>query len=153
MSAPNREQVYAALFSFVQNALTGSPTPAVTVSRVPQHYANVSVDLMPAVYQVQKGEAVVRKRGLNAKYEFTSELLIYAVGTQDGVTPASTAINNILDTIDTALSPTPVPDNTQHLGLFGIVEHAWIEGKVEIYEAILNQISVAIVPIHILCTG
>jgi hypothetical protein len=153
MSGFGREQVYAALFSFVQAALTGSPTQAVTVSRSAKHFEDVPTDMMPAVYQLQRGEQVQRKRGLNEKVTLRAELLIYTAGTQDGATPASTAINNIIDTIDNALAVGTMPANNQTLGLPGVVEHAWIEGNIEIFEAILLNISVAIVPIHILCTG
>jgi hypothetical protein len=154
MSAFGREAVYAGLFTFIGAALEGSPTPAVTVSRSAQHYSKVDpLSQMPAVFQLQKGEQVVRKRGLNEKVTLMAELLIYTAATQDNSTPASTAINNIIDTIDNALSANIAPNNNQTLGMPEVVEHAWIEGKVEIYEGILLNISIAIVPIHILCTG
>lgn len=156
MNGVIREQVYAALFSFVQKALSAGSHPVVTASRVPRHFSDVDTFAeMPAVFQLQKGEQSARRRGLDARVTLMSELLVYTAASQDGVTPASTVINNILDTLDNALSPPNVPDHTQHLGLPGVVEHAWIEGKVEIYEAILKGIpaSIMIIPIHILCTG
>jgi hypothetical protein len=154
MSAFGREAVYAALFSFIQSALTGSPTPAVTVSRSAQHYSNVDPQSqMPAVFQLQKGEVAVRKRGLDEKVTLSAVLLIYTAASQDGEVAASTAINNIIDTIDNALSTGLAPENNQNLGLPEVVQHAWIEGKTEIYEGILLNVSIAIVPIHILCTG
>lgn len=150
---PFREQVYVALFGFIQQALTASPTPAVTVSRSAQHYSKVPQDNMPAVFQLQKGENFTRKRGLDPKNVLSAELLVYTAGSEDGAVAASTAINNIIDTIDAALSVDTMPDNNQTLGLPDIVQHAWIEGRIEIYEAILVQTSIAIIPIHILCTG
>jgi hypothetical protein len=149
----NREQIYAALFTFVQKALTGSPTPAVTVSRSAKHYSAVPQENMPAVFQLQKGEQFMRKRGLDEKVILKCELLVYTAGTNDPDIAASTQINNILTTIDSALLSGIMPDNNQTLGLPDQVQHAWIEGNVEIYEAILVETSIAIVPIHILCTG
>lgn len=158
MSAINREQVYTAFKSFLNAALNpaASPIPAVTVSRSVKHYKDVDAAQMPYCGILQKGEQVVRKRGLDAKVTLQAVLLIYTQGSPDGPdggTPASTVINNILDTLDNILDPDALPGNTQQLGLPGIVEHAWIEGKVEIYEAILVSTSIAIVPIRILCTG
>ncbi len=153
MSGFGREAVYAALFAFVQEALNSAGFPAVTASRSAQHYSNVGAESMPAIFQLQKGELVIRKRGLDEKVTLQCELLVYTAGSQDGVTPASTAINNIIDTIDTALSSDTTPENNQNLGMPDVVQHAWIEGKVEVFEAILVNTSIAIIPIHILCTG
>lgn len=153
MSYFSRETVYAALFSFVQKALTGSPTPPLTVSRNAKHYTAVPQAEMPAVFQLQKSESVIRKRGLDGKFTLKAVLLVYTAGSNDDTVAASTAINNIIDTLDNALSTGIMPDNNQTLGLPGVVQHAWIEGNVEIYEAILVNISIAIIPIHILCTG
>lgn len=148
-----RETVYAALFSFVQKALTGSPTPPVTCSRNAQHYTAVPPDMMPAVFQLQKSESVIRKRGLDGKFTLKAVLLVYTSGSNEPDIAASTAINNIIDTIDNALSTGIMPDNNQTLGLPEMIQHAWIEGNIEIYEAILVNTSIAIIPIHILCTG
>lgn len=154
MSAFGREAVYAALEATLAKALTsGTPALAVTVSRKAQHYSDVPAENMPAVFILQKGEQAVRKRGLDAKVTLQAVLLVYTVGSDDPGVAASTQINNILDTLDNVLDPDALPGNTQQLGLPGVVEHAWIEGKVEIFEAILVKTSIAIVPVHILCTG
>ena len=153
MSAFGREAVYAALFSYVQGALTASPTPAVTVSRVPVHYSAIDASQMPAVYQMQKGESIVRKRGLDSKYTLRVDLLVYTAGSSDSTVPPSTQINNIIDTIDAALSVKLGPENNQTLGLPNVVQHAWIEGDVQIFEAVSAtglSTSVAIIPVHIL---
>lgn len=146
----SREPIYAALFALVDGAATSAVTPAQTVSRVTKHYTQSGP--MPAVYQLQKGELATRKRGFPAKFLFKVELLLYTQGSADGLTPASTAINNIVDAVEAALAPAPGPGtNNQTLG--GLVEHCWIEGAIETYEAILVQTSITIVPIHILVTG
>lgn len=154
MSAISREAVYAALETFIQKALS-APTfaKAVTVTRKVQHYSAVQPAQLPYVGILQKGETAIRKRGLDAKLTLQCVLLVYTQGSNSPDVAASTIINNILDTLDNVLDPDSLPGNTQQLGLPGIVEHAWIEGKVEIYEAILVDKSIAIVPVHILCTG
>jgi hypothetical protein len=154
MSAIGREQIYVALEAFLQKTISAAQyAEAVTVTRSVKHYSEVSQALMPYVGILQKGESAVRKRGLDAKVTLQAVLLIYTNGKKIPGVAASTIINNILDTLDNVLDPDALPGNTQQLGLPGIVEHAWIEGKVEIYEAILVDTSICIVPVHILCTG
>jgi hypothetical protein len=153
--ALDRELVYSTLFSFMQAALQAQTAVTInTISRTAVHYIQVDPRVeMPAVYQLQRGEQVVRKRGLGSKIQLQSEYLIYTAQTEDG-TPPSTAINQIITALDAALQAPVNPDNTQHIGLPGIVEHCWIEGKIEIYEVVLDGIpcSISIVPIHTLCT-
>lgn len=150
----DREQIYAALFVTLQTALTGIPTPPVYMSRKAVHFTVAAQNLwFPSVFVLEKSETTVRKTGLPYKLTMECELLIYSAPTSNDSPPPSTAINNILTTVDRTLSGPP-PMDVQNLGLPGVVEWCRIEGKTEIYEALLDgiQSSVCVVPIRILAT-
>lgn len=148
----NRETVYAALFSKLQGIATSAGIK--TVSRHVKHYADVPAAQRPAAYQFQKGETWKRVRNFPPVITLKAEWLLYLnANPTNNLDIASKAINNILDAVEEALAPPISPDNNQTLGLPNIVQHAWIEDGVEIYEGVLLDTSIVIVPIHILCSG
>jgi hypothetical protein len=149
----NREQIYAALFTKLQGVQSAGA--ALTVSRHVKHYGDVPIEQRPAVFQFQKGEQWKRLRGFPPVITLKAEWLAYiAANPDDPTTVSSTAINNLIDAVENALAPSPVaPNNNQDLGLPDVVQHAWIEDGVEVYEGVLLDTSIVIIPIHILCSG
>ncbi|MEI6730059.1 MAG: hypothetical protein WCL30_02270 [Pseudomonadota bacterium] len=137
-----REQIYAALFALASNS-----AGFVTKGRKLIDFQDVAPSQMPALFQLQKnesynqvGEGVPPNRTLNV------ELYVYASVPNDQDTP-STALNNLIDSIEAALAPNILTGN-QTLG--GLVSHCYIKTNIEIYDGILGQKAVAIIPIEIL---
>lgn len=148
----NRELVWAALFTKLQGVAAAAGFK--TVSRHVKHYADVTAAQRPAVYQFQKGESWKRVRNFPPVITLKGEWLAYLNANPDNPQDiASTAINNLLNACEEALAPPVAPDNNQTLGLPNIVQHAWIEDGVEVYEGVLLDTSIVIIPIHILCSG
>jgi hypothetical protein len=135
------ESIYAALFATVSTA-----APFVTASRRLRHWSDVGPAEQPSLFLVQKSETVQRRKGLPPKWTLSVDLFVYARAPDD-VTPAATVLNPLIDSIESALAPA-TPSATQTLG--GLVEHAWISGKIETDEGVLGGQAVAIVPIEIL---
>jgi hypothetical protein len=136
-----REPIYAALFATLSTA-----APFVASSRRLRHWSDVGPAEQPSLFVVQKSETVQRRKGLPPKWTLAVDLFVYARA-PDEVTSAATVLNPLIDAIESALAP-PSPTATQTLG--GLVEHAWIAGKVETDEGVLGGQAVAIVPIEIL---
>lgn len=95
-----------------------------------------------------KGE---QKQRLPAKWELTADLYIYVWCADKTISPG-TIINPLVKNIGDAIDPDP-STGIQDLGLPGLVSHCWIEGDVEIFEGLLGEKAVAIVPVKILATG
>ncbi len=136
-----REPIYAALFATLSAA-----APFVTSSRRLRHWSDVGPAEQPSLFLVQKSETAQRRKGLPPKWTLAVDLFVYARAPDD-VTSAATVLNPLIDAIESALAPTS-PTTTQTLG--GLVEHAWIAGKIETDEGVLGGQAVAIVPIEIL---
>lgn len=145
----SRESVWAAVFSAWSTPLLASGALA-TASRVVRHFSEVDRALMPAAYQLEKGEQWKRVRGMPPAIQMRGEILVYAVSAQnDDSNPQSTPINNILDSLQNSLGDVS-PDNNNTLAQTPGVQHIWIEDGVQIFEGILVNTSIAIVPVHIL---
>jgi hypothetical protein len=136
-----REPIYAALFATLSAA-----APFVTSSRRLRHWSDVGPAEQPSLFLVQKSETAQRHKGLPPKWILAIDLFVYARAPDD-VTSAATVLNPLIDAIESALAPA-TPTATQTLG--GLVEHAWIAGKIETDEGVLGGQAVAIVPIEIL---
>lgn len=141
----NREAVYLALFNKL-SAIKGIKTS----SRILLHWADVSPNQQPALFQAQVSQTAQQVTGFPTKYILTAKVWVYTHRDTNGVIPI-TQLNNILDLIDNALKPTSSPTNKQTLG--GLVEHCWIDGSIETDEGTLGNQSIAIVPISILITS
>ncbi len=137
----NREAIYSALFARIATA-----APFVTIGRRLRHLSDVSAAEQPALFMVQKSELAHRTRGLPPKWLLNVELFVY-VHSPDDLTSPATVLNPLLDAVETALAPTGA-DDTQTLQ--GLVDHAWIAGKIETDEGALGGQAVAIIPIEIL---
>ena len=75
------------------------------------------------------------------------ELFVYISTAADPTVAPSQVMNPLIDAIEAALAPDPT-SLVQSLG--GLVDHAWIAGKIESDEGLLGDQAVAIVPIDIL---
>jgi hypothetical protein len=138
----NREAAYAALFARIAS------TPGlVTASRRLRHWTDVAHTEQPALFQVQKRETVTERRGLPPVRRLSVELYLFASVNGDRGTAPSQVLNPMLDAIEAALLP-DAGHAVQTLG--GLVEHAWIAGRIETDEGVLGDQAVAIVPVEIL---
>jgi hypothetical protein len=136
-----REPIYAALFATVSGAAS-----FVTSSRRLRHWSDVGPAEQPSLFVVQKSETVQRRKGLPPKWTLSVDLFVYARAPDD-LTPATTVLNPLIDSIESVLAAA-APTATQTLG--GLVEHAWISGKIETDEGVLDGQAVAIIPVEIL---
>jgi len=141
----NRETIYAALFAKV-SGIAGVKSS----SRRLKHYQDVSPADQPALFQRQVNEDFIRARGLPIKLNMKAELYLYVNTAGDSAVAPSTILNPLVDAIDAALAPSPGPENTQTLG--GLVSHCWIGGAIEIFEGVLGDQAVVIIPIEMLAT-
>jgi hypothetical protein len=94
-----------------------------------------------------------RPSGLPDKIILEAQLWIYANGGQNPDAVPATQLNALIDAVEAALAPTPVfagsfPQNVQTLG--GLVQHCWIEGKLEKYSGWTNGQAIAVVPVRML---
>lgn len=124
MINPTREQVAVALFNLFANLEIFE-----TVSRRPALWDN-SVQ-MPALYMGSTQDDYVYEHGTAAppKITLVYDCLLYINATDPNVIP-DTVMNNVIDAVESALTPSngPAPGAVQTLG--GIVNHAWIEGQI-----------------------
>lgn len=144
----SREQIWSTLFQMWSVPCLANGL--VTASRSVVHYINVDHALMPAAYQFQKGESWKRVRGLPPAIVLKGEILLYADSPiPNPQVPQSTILNTMLDIIQSTLGDAS-PDNNQTLQNTPGIQHVWIEDNVQIYEGVLVNTSIVIIPIHIL---
>ncbi|MGH7093764.1 MAG: hypothetical protein ACREFB_09550 [Stellaceae bacterium] len=141
----SREPIYAALFDLVSGA-----APFVTVERRLRHWSDVAPTEQPALYMTQKAEtASVKALGAPVVWTLSVELYLY-VHSSDPYQAPATILNPLVDAVEAALAPAAVT-GLQDFGLPGMVQHAYIAGRIETDEGVLGDQAVAIVPIEILC--
>ena len=139
---PSRETIIQALFELVLTATTFN-----TSGRRLLLWSKVAS--FPALFIQSTGTHYPPRepRGIPPKRTITAELWVYTdVGKDPNANPEQ-ALNNIIDTIETALAP-GINCIAQTLG--GIVSHAWIEGEIEQFPGVLDGIAKAIIPVKIL---
>lgn len=144
----NSETIYQALF----NRLSGIDG-FVTTSRRLKHFNNVAPDARPALFITQGNQTEVPVKGLDAKVELEAEVYIY-IHENDPAIPPSVQLNQMIDQVRAKLTPDH-PDMCEYQTLGGLVEHCWIEGTIEVFEAVegmLDDQGIAIIPIRILTT-
>lgn len=142
----NSEAIYQALF----NLLSGVDG-VVTTSRRLKHFNAVPEEQRPALFITQGNQQEVPVKGLDPKVQFEAEVYIY-IHESDQSIPPSVQLNGMIDKVRTAIAPN-FPDICEYQTLGGLVEHCWIEGTVEVFEAVENMIDgqgIAIIPIRIL---
>ena len=134
-----REAVYSALYAKVSSA-----AGFVTKSRRAEHWEDVPQGMQPALFMLQRSETPALVAGLNPVWTFTVEFYIYAHTQGDQAIVPASIINPLVDAVSNALAPDAV-SNKQTLG--GLVQHAWIDGSIEVYEGILGDQAVAVIPV------
>lgn len=140
----NREEIFGALFAKLEAIRVAGAV--VTASRRLRHIEDVSPSEMPAVFQVQQDEAWNARNHLPTVKTFTVDWWMY-VHEPDTTLPASIKLNNLMDSLDAALGQEGPGLDLETLG--GSVYNAKFHGAVEIYEGILGDRAMAILPIRI----
>ena len=143
MSKPTREAVFAALF-----AKLAGITALKTSSRTLKSIQDMNLEELPAAFQTQGKQVLLFKGSTPTLNDWTASWIFYA-SSNDAVC-ASTVLNDLVDAACSILSP-PTGNNRQTLG--GIVEYATIVGDIEIFEGLLGDKAIAIIPIKIVLGG
>ncbi|MEI1694867.1 hypothetical protein V8P53_05940 [Acinetobacter baumannii] len=144
------EAIYQALFERLSINVEGLKT----VSRRLRHFNNVLPDERPAMFITQGNQQEVPVHGMDSKVELAAEVYLY-IHEADRAKPPSSQMNIFIDRVREAIKPDH-PDFREYQTLGGLVEHCWIEGTVEVYEAVENMLddqAIAIIPIRILTTN
>jgi len=144
----NSEAIYQALF----NRLSGIEGVKTTSRRL-KHFNHVAPEERPALFVTQGNQTEVPVKGLDAKVELEAEVYVY-IHESDPTIPPSVQLNQMIDHVRAKLAPDH-PDMCEYQTLGGLVEHCWIEGTIEVFEAVENMLDdqgIAIIPIRILTT-
>jgi len=147
-----REQIYSALFALLQGAANFK-----AVGRVWVPSNKLDPPQLPALFMVENNEhAMQTAPGRPAKWLLDVDVVIYARNEGESQAPGAesyipeTGLNNLLDAAESALAPAAAT-NVQSLG--GLVQHCWIEGKIEKAAALQGATSMAVVAVRVLTTG
>lgn len=143
------ESIYLALFNRL-SSIEGF----VTTSRRLKHFNHVQTEQRPALFVTQGNQLEVPVKGLDAKIELEAEIYIY-IHESDVTIPPSIQLNQMIDKVRKAIAP-DFPEICEYQTLGGLVEHCWIEGTIEVFEAVENMLDdqgIAIIPVRILTTN
>jgi hypothetical protein len=135
------EPIYTALFALL-TPLKNSGKFAVTSRRL-QHVNDYDVSNMPACFQNQTGAGSQGGKTGLPRNRLTVDWYVYLPA---GDETAATKLNEYVGYLAGALAPT-TPGTKQTLG--GLVEDCYIEGNIEMYEGVLHDRAVIIMPIVI----
>ena len=138
-----RETIYAALF-----AKLAASASFVTTSRRLKAWSDVSPIEQPALFLAQRSETATTVARQPTKWRLDVDVYLYVNTGGDPAVAPSTILNPILDAIVAAMGPDNGATNLATLG--GLVQHAWIEGKIQPDEGVLGDQALAIVPISLL---
>lgn len=144
MSA-SRESVYAALFAILQNAYAWQ-----TVSRRLQNVQDMQPEQLPAAFQLQGPQKLTYQGDTPTTGEWQAHWLLYAYSADTTVAP-STQLNAMIDAVLAALKPGAGPVQRNTLG--GQVEYAAAEGEIDVFEGVLGDRAIAVIPIRIQVPG
>lgn len=143
MSA-SRESVYTALFAILQGAYAWQ-----TVSRRLQNVQDMQPEMLPAAFQLQGAQQLKYEGSTPTVQTWEAQWLLYSYSADPTVAP-STALNAMVDAALAVLAaPSPLQKNT----LGGLVEYAAADGSVDIFEGVLGDRAIAVVPIRIVVPG
>lgn len=141
----NFEPIYQALFDRLKLA-----TGVKTASRRLKHWTDVPAKDQPALFTSQGGEAPEQVRGMPPKWRLTVDVYVYVTVPSEKTAPA-TLLNPILGAVRDAMAPSEGVDRINRVqSLGGLVSHAWINGQIEVYDGVLGDQAVAMIPIEIL---
>lgn len=140
-----RDQVYAALFDLLKQ------TPGFSSywrRFVP--LKQLSSAQRPALMMRQVNENVTGMFGAPSKYKLLIDVLILASTPASPINSVpSSILNPLIDAIETQLQPT---NDVYRLALGqSNISRVWIEGLIEIEEAISDDVSIAMIPIVVVC--
>lgn len=138
------ETVFAALFA----KLSGVATFGISGRRL-VNVQDVNPEQFPAAFQLQGKQTSRFQPNAPSVLTLRATWALYTFQT-DKTAPQSTPLNLLLDAVRTAMLP-PAGQVRQTLG--GLVEYAAIDGDVEIFEGVLGERAVALVPITLVMAG
>jgi hypothetical protein len=140
-----REWIYGALWELAAGAASFT-----SANRRLRHWADVAPAEQPALFMSEKGGAAVMKAlGAPIVWTLYADFYVYVHSSDPYLAPAM-LLNPLLDALEAALAPSPAT-GIQNLGLPAMVQHAYIQGKVETDEGVLGDQAIAIVPVAVLC--
>ena len=143
MNNASREAVYSALFAKLQ-----AVPNLKTVSRRLQNVQDVQPENFPCAFQMQGEQAnKYSGTGVPTVYTWKCDWLLYSYSDDPTIAP-STALNALIDAAVAILAP---PFGKQTLG--GLVEYCAIDGNIQVFEGVLGDRAVAVLPITILLPG
>lgn len=145
-----REDISVALFTLIQGA--SYPNEIALFTRKYISTADLGGGQLPTICVLVKNEhATMKGHGIPAQWKLEAEIFIF-VNTGQPSTEPETVLNNILDAIETALTPlTPFPNNRQTLS--GLVYDCRINGTIERDPGFISGVGAAAVPIEITITS
>jgi hypothetical protein len=141
----SRESVFAALFTILQGAYAWQ-----TCSRRLANIQDLAPEALPAAYQLQGPQALKYDGGTPTVGMWQAQWLLYAISDDPNVAP-STQLNAMVDAVLGALKPANGPLVRNTLG--GRVEYAAAEGDIDIFEGVLGDRAIAVIPIRIQVPG
>jgi hypothetical protein len=144
MSRPTREQVFAALFAKLKTV-----PGVVTCSRRLQNAQDMQPEQMPAAFQLQGEQNLVFKGSTPPVNTWDATWFLYSYDSDPTTTP-TTQLNAMVEAALASLAPLGAFDK-QSLG--GLVEFAAVTGKIQVFEGVLGNIAIAILPITIVLPG
>ena len=142
------ESIYASLFE-LGKAAASTVTPLTTASRRWIAWDQMSPEQSPAFFQREPSFDVSGGVRRVSKFEFRAEWYIYlATDPADLTTVTATPLNKYANALIDALMPT-IQGTQQSLG--GLVEQAYIDGRVIKDDGVISSPAVLYIPIKILC--
>ena len=149
MSQVDREDVYSALFSFLQG-MQAPAGPFQTIGRRLKQIESCQEANAPYLFQIQKGESSeTPKKGVPTKKTFKLDLAIYHYGGQDETVVSSTPLNELVTAVEDQLAVNAAT-NFQQLGIQ--VSSVRVNGQIQYFENILGAWWAAVVPVEIVAT-
>ena len=131
----SREAIYNALLALVQQVLSGSNPPLLTVSRVWRPHTDYSAPQLPAACLDEKKESPAAKDwGAPALYHLYVDLWLYFAAPALSQIPGQetsipmTPVNNAIDLLENGPLANPPGVPAQTLG--GLVQRVYIEGDI-----------------------
>ena len=136
-----REPIFSALF----NLLAAIPG-LTTISRRFRGPGQVPPEDHPALFMVQSNQVPTQKGGCPPIWDLSVDVVLYTYQTDETASSAP-QLNALMDALEVALAPDEPFSNRLTLG--GLVQHAWLEGPVDVFEHALGPQSMIVSTIQI----
>jgi hypothetical protein len=153
--SPDRNAVMQALFNQVSGAqLRAGGNAFVTTVRGWQDIQQVSEAERPALFMLEDDQDAIRPRaGMPPRRLLMRvQFLIYAWSggqTTEGGVPAS-VIQPLIDAVDDALNPGPLPLGIQQQTLGGLAYDAFVSGRIQVIPGYRDGQALAVIPVQVL---